>query len=131
MQKKKSKKVYICQDCDYESPMWTGQCPQCREWNTLEESIYATGIKNFFKENSSSISENDIPKKLDEVYFTENFFIPTKIKEFDRVLGGGLIQGSLTLIGGEPGIGKSTLLTKIMGNLCNQKNYKSSWKNIS
>ncbi len=121
MQKKKSKKIYICQDCDYESPMWTGQCPQCREWNTLEESIYTTGIKNFFKENSSSISENDSPKKLDEVYFEENFFIPTKIKEFDKVLGGGLIQGSLILIGGEPGIGKSTLLTKIMGNLCSQK----------
>ena len=121
MKRKKSKKVYICQNCSYESLMWTGQCPECKDWNTLEEVFYLKEDEKNLKESSSSIGINEIPKKLEEISFKEKSHIQTGVIEFDRVLGGGLIEGSLILIGGGPGIGKSTLLTKIMGNLCNQK----------
>ena len=101
--------------------MWTGQCPECKDWNTLEEVFYLKEDEKNLKESSSSIGINEIPKKLEEISFKEKSHIQTGVIEFDRVLGGGLIEGSLILIGGGPGIGKSTLLTKIMGNLCNQK----------
>ena len=98
--------------------MWTGQCSECKEWNTLEENVYSTEIGKILKESTSS---EDSPKKLVDISFKKNSRIHSGIREFDRVLGGGLTQGSLILIGGEPGIGKSTLLTKVMGNLSNQK----------
>jgi len=100
--------------------MWTGQCSECKEWNTLEENVYSEIGKNL-NESISSIGAEDSPKKLVDIFFKKNSRIHSGIKEFDRVLGGGLTQGSLILIGGEPGIGKSTLLTKVMGNLSNQK----------
>ena len=121
MKKKKSKKIYICQNCDFESAMWTGQCPECKEWNTLEENIYSAEIGSLFENKNPSIEENESPKKLEEISFKENSRILSGIREFDRVLGGGITQGSLILIGGEPGIGKSTLLTKVIGNLSNKQ----------
>ena len=93
--------------------MWAGQCPECKEWNTLEETLLDKKAAKI-----SKVSCDEEPKTLDEISLKENLRFPTGMRESDRVLGGGLVQGSLILIGGEPGIGKSTLLTKIMGNIC-------------
>ena len=107
----KTKTVYFCQNCGYESGKWAGQCPACREWNTFAEEIVSNGstaaksIKR--KENASR------PVPVNSVSKTETKRIRTGIGELDRVLGGGIVPGSLTLVGGDPGIGKSTLLLQV------------------
>ncbi len=116
----KKKTSFICQNCNYESPKWLGKCPECDEWNTLEESEPITGAKSSLSRRASS-SKN--PKTISEI--TEQIIerTATGINEFDRVVGGGLVPGSLSLIGGQPGIGKSTLLLEVMSRL--SKNYSS------
>ncbi|MFW6369569.1 MAG: DNA repair protein RadA [Bacteroidota bacterium] len=108
----KLKTTYICQQCGYESPKWLGKCPACNEWNTIQEELIAakkTSAANQPVRNSTTVK----PVLLDEVT-TENYpRIDTRINELNRVLGGGLVPGSMTLIGGEPGIGKSTLALQI------------------
>ena len=111
MSKKKSS-VFICQKCGFETTKWMGKCPQCQNWNTFEEEIPRD------KNSSSPLKkDNPIPLKVDEISIELQERSQANISEFDRVLGGGLIKGSLTLIGGEPGIGKSTLLLQVMGSL--------------
>ncbi len=104
---KKSKKIFVCRDCGYESPKWLGQCPGCQEWATLEEFQEAASSKNRItglkRERRKPQSIGKIPTGIEKRYMTG-------IGEFDRVLGGGLTQGSLVLISGEPGVGKSTLI---------------------
>ncbi|WP_041245639.1 DNA repair protein RadA [Geotalea uraniireducens] len=101
----KTKTVYACQKCGYQSAKWLGRCPDCNSWNTLEEELQLkTGLQ-------SGVSSPDLPPlPISQVGGEAEMRLPTGISEFDRVLGGGLVAGSLVLIGGDPGIGKSTLL---------------------
>ncbi|MBE5805462.1 MAG: DNA repair protein RadA [Clostridiales bacterium] len=104
----KIKTVFVCNNCGYESSKWLGKCPSCNEWNSFyEEKINnKPGIGNVEKKSCK-------PIKLNEVIGKENSRVSTGFSELDRVLGGGLVKGSLILLGGEPGIGKSTLILQI------------------
>lgn len=103
----KTKSVFFCNNCGYESPRFVGQCPACHEWNTMvEEKVVDTKGKGKRK----GLVKSSKPIKLSEIQITEEARIPLPSTELNRVLGGGLVMGSMTLIGGEPGIGKSTLL---------------------
>ncbi len=106
--------VFFCQNCGYESSKWMGQCPACREWNTFTEEIVqkTSGNKGMRKERVTAE-----PVKLSEIRSEEESRITSGSKELDRVLGGGIVSGSLVLVGGDPGIGKSTLLLQICKNL--------------
>lgn len=108
----KKKNVFICQSCSYQASQWVGQCPNCQEWNSLSEE--AQQLPQHKKVSSRNSAE---PKSITEVRWEQMPRILTGVGEFDRVMGGGLTPGSLTLIGGEPGIGKSTLLLNVCGQL--------------
>ena len=113
----KAKSVFVCNECGYESPKWLGKCPACNSWNTFfEQKIVETKSSATGK----AIKEKATPQVLDEVVGKNESRINTGIAELNRVLGGGLVKGSLVLLGGEPGIGKSTLILelcdKITGN---------------
>ncbi|NLM61251.1 MAG: DNA repair protein RadA, partial [Clostridiales bacterium] len=122
----KEKTVFFCSECGFETPRWQGRCPSCGEWNTLTESTVVSGGP------SASHRINRDPKKvnsarnrvvrLTDIGITSETRIATGMGELDRVLGGGAVSGSLVLVGGEPGIGKSTLLLQICRDLC--KNHK-------
>ncbi|MBK9295016.1 MAG: DNA repair protein RadA [Oligoflexia bacterium] len=113
----KQKTIFACQNCGFQSPKWLGKCPDCSEWNSFAEEKYSapqtqesarglgTGDKQFYTVSDFK-SENEIPKSQS-----------TNILELDRVLGGGLVQGSFTLLGGDPGIGKSTLMLQAANKL--------------
>lgn len=101
---KKAKTVFVCSECGNESSKWVGQCPACGAWNSMYEEKVTESVKNEFKKNPGK------PERLAEVRSGENSRIDTGIEELNRVLGGGLVRGSLTLISGEPGIGKSTII---------------------
>src|SRR4051812_24669909 len=103
--------VFVCSACAAEAPRWMGQCPGCGEWNTLTEE--ARGKATAAKSPVRAIK----PQRLADVQATTYTRLETGIKELDRVLGGGLVPGSLVLIGGSPGIGKSTLTSMALGNL--------------
>ena len=106
----KVKTVYVCRNCGAESPKWIGRCPSCNQWNTYVEekiSVSKQGTSSFSKAGSSK------PVPLDDIKPEKTARIPSSIKELDRLLGGGIVQGSLILLGGEPGIGKSTLALQI------------------
>ena len=108
----KDKTIFVCSSCGYESAKWLGKCPACNEWNSFYE-------EKIIKENKNSAEKgkkNATPKMLKEVEGKEKVRTSTGIGELDRVLGGGLVRGSLVLLGGEPGIGKSTLILQ----LCNK-----------
>ena len=102
----KSKTMYVCNQCSYESAKWYGQCPGCGDWNTMEETI-VTPVAS--KKRSVSVDRSRAVV-IDEISETSEIRYDTGISEFNRVLGGGLVKGSLVLIGGDPGIGKSTIL---------------------
>ena len=111
----KVKSVFVCRECGYEATKWNGRCPSCGEWNTLEEtqSVVSTSSKASRKSsNVNDISSSILGLETVEASDREVRF-DTGLKELDRVLGGGLVKGSLVLLGGEPGIGKSTLLLQI------------------
>ncbi len=109
----KSKSVFVCRSCGYESPKWNGRCPSCGEWNTFEE-VEAVPAKSSASSRASVRTVEKI-QRLNEVDLSDSGEVryKTGLNELDRVLGGGLVKGSLVLIGGEPGIGKSTLLLQI------------------
>lgn len=110
----KSKSVFYCQSCGYESSKWLGKCPSCNSWNTFaEEIVEKVGKGKTEWRQESSRARLPKPKKLNEIEPTSDIRITTPDKELNRVLGGGIIPGSLILIGGEPGIGKSTLMLQI------------------
>lgn len=103
----KTKTVYFCSNCGHESPKWLGKCPTCGEWNTFVEEKVQTSSKGKIQRG---IVASTKPIRLSEIESLDEPRLPLPSKELNRVLGGGLVAGSLTLIGGEPGIGKSTLL---------------------
>ena len=109
----KIKKVYVCQNCETEYPKWQGQCRECGEWNGLNE-VEVNPVKPKHQSYSGEISK---PLHLDDVNVVENTRIKTEISELDYVLGGGLVSDSVVLIGGDPGIGKSTLLLQMMARV--------------
>lgn len=109
----KIKTVFVCKECGYETPKWMGQCPGCNEWNTLEEEVIAE------KKATGSMSSSAVKKvisgakMLSQINITDEQRYVTKIGELDRVLGGGIVKGSVVLLSGDPGIGKSTILLQI------------------
>lgn len=118
----KTKTAYFCQSCGYESAKWLGKCPSCSQWNTFVEEVVeksSTAIPAWKNETSSRKLSK--PSKVDEIQSSTERRILTGDKELDRVLGGGLVEGSLVLIGGEPGIGKSTLMLQLALNLKGKK----------
>ena len=113
----KTKSVYFCQNCGHESPKWMGKCPSCGEWNTFAEEKITVPAKGSSKRSQEAAR----PQKLSEIEITEEARMKMPSSELNRVLGGGLVAGSLTLIGGEPGIGKSTLLLQNILSIRNRK----------
>ena len=108
--------VFFCQNCGYESAKWMGQCPGCKEWNTfVEETIDKKSISSAGKRRTSEAT----PLPLSKIQSSDEERTTTGMPELDRVLGGGIVKGSLVLVGGDPGIGKSTLLLQVCHNLCN------------
>lgn len=119
----KSKTTYICRECGYKSPKWLGKCPGCNSWNTMEETLAVSekktsAVKSLARENTANAR---MPKRISEVTAGDEARSKTGLKELDRVLGGGIVQGSLILVGGDPGIGKSTLLLQICQSLGRDK----------
>ncbi len=105
----KNKTVFVCNECGYEATKWLGKCPACNSWNSFfEQKVIET--KNKEKNHDK---EKVKPQKLDSYIAKETLRTSTGFEELDRVLGGGLVKGSLILLGGEPGIGKSTLILQI------------------
>lgn len=112
----KAKTIYSCTECGGQSPKWQGQCPHCDAWNTLVESV-AEALSASGKNRFSALAASGKLQRLAEVEASEVSRTPTGISEFDRVLGGGLVEGGVVLIGGDPGIGKSTLLLQALAHL--------------
>lgn len=108
----KIKSVYICSECGYESPKWYGKCPSCGEWNTMNEEIKDTS-KTSPAVKKRSFSSYSRPDSITEISTDDEHRYDTGCKELNRVLGGGIVKGSLILLGGDPGIGKSTVLMQI------------------
>ncbi|MBC8486791.1 MAG: DNA repair protein RadA [Bacteroidetes bacterium] len=104
---------FICQQCGYESPSWLGKCPNCEEWNSLVETVVSTKVRGSRFEVREKERKTSQPLKLSAIKKTQLRRILTGIGEFDRVLGNGLVPGSVILLAGEPGIGKSTLLLQV------------------
>ena len=115
----KAKTIFFCTECGNETPKWAGQCPSCRAWNTLVEQPAETKKKTAATSKSGgSLRSISRPRLMSEVETTHELRFETGMNELDRVLGGGAVKGSLVLVGGAPGIGKSTLMLQICDNLC-------------
>ena len=112
----KQKSVYICNECGYESAKWLGKCPGCGAWNTMDEEISAPAKTTVSYRTAQSIAT---AKPLSEISFLDEPRFVTNIAELDRVLGGGIVKGSVVLLSGDPGIGKSTILLQICNTLQN------------
>lgn len=115
---KGKKTAFFCQNCGYESSKWMGQCPGCREWNTFVEELTVTASKSTSaKSGLGSGTGKSEPVQLSSIQIEEDDRVLTQIEELDRVLGGGIVPGSMVLVGGDPGIGKSTLLLQVCKEL--------------
>ena len=111
----KVKSKYVCQNCGYETAGYLGKCPECGSWGSFVEEL-STPVE---KKTEIEVFDTTPPMTLDEIEMNSEIRMSTNISEFDRVLGGGIVQGSLVLIAGDPGIGKSTILLQTSGELCN------------
>ncbi len=114
----KTKSAYFCQSCGYESPKWLGQCPSCKQWNTFVEEVVEKSSSRVPEWRSSTVANTGTKRTnkaaiIHEIVYSEEQRLEAPDKEFNRVLGGGIVPGSLVLIGGEPGIGKSTLMLQL------------------
>lgn len=117
MPKKTSKTVYVCSNCGEEYLQWQGKCGVCGEWNSLKEFNVPVSVSRSPRTGYGSASATALPRKLTEITTGDTARLSTGISEFNRVLGGGLVQGSVILLGGDPGIGKSTLLLQLADRL--------------
>ena len=113
----KPKTAFVCQNCGAQAPKWTGRCPSCDGWNTLvEERVVAPAKgRGVARAPRAPVALNEVPADAEQR-------IPTGLGEFDRVLGGGIVRGSLVLLGGDPGIGKSSLLMQASASLAQRGN---------
>lgn len=111
----KAKSIFFCQNCGFETAKWMGQCPGCKEWNSFAEEP----VISVKKSGASAVSHKELtaPKSLSQIEISETLRTTTGMEELNRVLGGGIVQGSLVLVGGDPGIGKSTLLLQMCRNM--------------
>ena len=109
----KLKSIYVCSSCGYETAKWMGKCPECNEWNTFEESVVETAKSSTAPRALKAVSA----KRIDEISVVDEHRYNTNISEFDRVLGGGIVKGSVVFLSGDPGIGKSTILLQICGSI--------------
>ena len=118
----KAKTLFYCTECGNELPKWAGQCPACRAWNTIVEQPAEKPAKRSGPVKGGSVTGVAInrPRPMKEVETTDELRFATGMGELDRVLGGGAVKGSLVLVGGAPGIGKSTLMLQICGSLCRE-----------
>jgi DNA repair protein RadA/Sms len=116
----KLKTSFVCRECGYSTAKWLGKCPECNNWNSFEEEVVFKDTKKLNVINST----NKNPVSITSIQSKDEKRIQTKLSEFNRVVGGGLTEGSLTLIGGEPGIGKTTLLMEICNNVALQSSRK-------
>ncbi|MDP9047278.1 MAG: DNA repair protein RadA [Bacteroidota bacterium] len=119
----KTRIAYFCQSCGFEAAKWLGKCPSCQQWNTFVEEVLEkpnTSVPNW-KAGSTTQQRANKPVEVADITFSEEQRLLTPDKEFNRVLGGGIVAGSLVLIGGEPGIGKSTLMLQLALNMPDQK----------
>lgn len=114
----KKKTVYVCSDCGYEAAKWMGKCPQCGQWNTLEEMTIREEKPGSLAPKNKLAAQ---PIPVCDIDLHSDKRVLTGISELDRVLGGGLVVGSLVLVAGEPGIGKSTLLLQVCRNLAEKQ----------
>ncbi len=117
----KQRTVFVCSECGNETPNWAGKCPSCGAWNTLKEIAVDSKIKNKNARVSVSESSSSKPQRLSDISSTQDVRFSTGIDELNRVLGGGAVVGSLILIGGAPGIGKSTILLQLCGEIGSSK----------
>ncbi|MDY4078854.1 MAG: DNA repair protein RadA [Clostridium sp.] len=113
----KVKSIFTCQQCGYESPRWLGKCPSCNSWNSFVEEIKDNNTESVRNRVMKTMLPENAPKSIGTIKSGEKQRMKTDIVELDRVLGGGLVKGSLTLISGDPGIGKSTLLLQTANNI--------------
>ncbi len=114
----KEKTIYVCQSCGAEFSKWLGRCSSCNSWNTIVEEVVQ---KVSSRASASFVREGNTPQRLNEIKHNQEQRVNTTIGEFNRVLGGGLVKGSLVLLGGEPGIGKSTLALQLALNIKSEK----------
>ena len=108
----KAKTTFFCQNCGTQHAKWMGQCNACNEWNTIVEEVVQKEVAREWKQSNTAKTVSK-PLKIEEIQLNTEERIPTKNNELDTVLGGGLVKGSVTLLGGEPGIGKSTLILQV------------------
>lgn len=113
----KAKTLYVCSECGGQTPKWAGQCPSCQAWNTLVESVVETPSTHRFQ----SLAKSAPVRRLADIEASDVPRFSTGVGEFDRVLGGGLVPGGVVLIGGDPGIGKSTLLLQSLAEIAADK----------
>ena len=115
----KDKTIFTCSDCGGTSPRWLGKCPHCNAWNTLVESVAESGgsSKNRYSQQYQALATTADVAVLSDIDATDMARTPTGMDELDRVLGGGIVEGGVVLIGGDPGIGKSTLLLQALDAL--------------
>lgn len=116
----KVKTRYVCQNCGYVSPRYLGRCPNCSEWNTLVEEVEQKSAVVKATPRVTLTGTTNAPQKIDTIKISQTPRVDTKNGELNRVLGGGVVPGSMVLIGGDPGIGKSTLLLQVSGSLSDQ-----------
>ncbi len=108
-----TKTVFMCQSCGYQSPKWLGRCPECNKWNSFVEESFDNNITKSSRSIISDLVSSNRPQRLSAIQPKDLLRTNTRIGELDRVLGGGLVEGSAVLVGGEPGIGKSTLMLQV------------------
>ncbi len=116
----KTKTSFVCQECGYESPKFLGKCPECGEWNTLREFSIPQISSTLVSQSRSSL-RSSTPRLISEIPYKKRGRISTGFSEADSVLGGGIVSGSVTLLAGDPGIGKSTILLQIASNIAREK----------
>ena len=112
----KAKTLYVCSECGYETPRWLGRCPDCGNWNTLTEQAAKVEFASEKKLKRAPGADAEA-LRIDQIPDDALVRCPSGISELDRVLGGGIVEGSFVLVGGDPGIGKSTLLTQVCAHL--------------